>query len=131
MIWKVSNVIHCPVCICQCGTDIAMWLFCYIPEKFVKGSGAGGQKINKTSNRVILIHTPTKLRVECQDTRSLQQNRKIARKRLRLKLDAMINGETSREVQKATKAVTKKAKNKARSKRRRQQKNKKQAEKET
>ncbi|KAL7457622.1 hypothetical protein ACHAWC_009231 [Mediolabrus comicus] len=105
-----------------------MRLFCDIPEKFVKGSGAGGQKINKTSNRVILIHTPTKLRVECQDTRSLQQNRKIARKRLRLKLDAMINGEASREVQKATKAVTKKAKNKARSKRRRQQKNKKQDE---
>jgi protein subunit release factor B len=106
-------------------------LFCDIPEKFVKGSGAGGQKINKTSNRVILIHTPTKLRVECQDTRSLQQNRKIARKRLRLKLDAMINGEASREVQKAKKAVTKKAKNKARSKRRRQQKNKKQDEEET
>ena len=94
-----------------------------IEEKFVKGSGAGGQKVNKTSNRVILVHTPTGLRVECQDTRSLQQNRKIARKRLRLKLDAFINGESSRVGQKATKAVTKKAKNKARSKRRRQQKN--------
>ncbi|KAK1747362.1 RF-1 domain-containing protein [Skeletonema marinoi] len=94
-----------------------------LEEKFVKGSGAGGQKVNKTSNRVILVHTPTGLRVECQDTRSLQQNRKIARKRLRLKLDAFINGDTSRAGQKATKAVTKKAKNKARSKRRRRQKN--------
>jgi len=99
-----------------------------IEEKFVKGSGAGGQKVNKTSNRVILVHTPTGLRVECQDTRSLQQNRKIARKRLRLKLDAFINGESSREGQKATKAVTKKAKNKARSKRRRQQKNQNQSD---
>lgn len=99
-----------------------------IEEKFVKGSGAGGQKVNKTSNRVILVHTPTGLRVECQDTRSLQQNRKIASKRLRLKLDAFINGESSREGQKATKAVTKKAKNKARSKRRRQQKNQNQSD---
>ena len=27
---------------------------------------AGGQKINKTSNKVILLHIPTQLRVECQ-----------------------------------------------------------------
>jgi len=99
-----------------------------IEEKFVKGSGNGGQKVNKTSNRVILVHTPTSLRVECQDTRSLQQNRKIARKRLRLKLDAFINGDASRAGQKATKAVTKKAKNKARSKRRRRQKNQNQSD---
>lgn len=95
-----------------------------IEEKFVKGSGAGGQKINKTNNRVVLIHTPTKVRVECQDTRSLQQNRKIARKRLRLKLDAFFNGDFSREGQKASAAVAKKAKNKARNKRRRKQKSK-------
>ena len=99
-----------------------------IEEKFVKGSGNGGQKVNKTSNRVILVHSPTGLRVECQDTRSLQQNRKIARKRLRLKLDAFINGDASRAGQKATKAVTKKAKNKARSKRRRRQKNQNQSD---
>eukprot|EP00986_Skeletonema_menzelii_P019899 scaffold29533_cov166-Skeletonema_menzelii.AAC.4 len=101
-----------------------------VEEKFVKGSGNGGQKVNKTSNRVILVHTPTGLRVECQDTRSLQQNRKIARKRLRLKLDAFINGDASRAGQKAAKAVTKKAKNKARSKRRRQQKNQSQSDEE-
>jgi len=96
-----------------------------LEEKFVKGSGAGGQKVNKTSNRVILIHVPTQVRVECQDTRSLTQNRKIARKRLRLKVDAFINGESSRTGQKASVAVAKKAKNKSRNKRRRQQKIKK------
>ncbi|KAL7544854.1 hypothetical protein ACHAWF_008218 [Thalassiosira exigua] len=95
-----------------------------LEEKFAKGSGAGGQKINKTSNRVILVHTPTQVRVECQDTRSLQQNRKIARKRLRLKVDAFLNGDSSRASQKASVAVTKKAKNKARNKRRRQNKKK-------
>jgi protein subunit release factor B len=93
-----------------------------LEEKFVKGSGAGGQKVNKTSNRVILTHLPTQVRVECQDTRSLQQNRKIARKRLRLKVDAILNGEKSLIGQKAKIAVTKKAKYKDRNKRRRQQK---------
>eukprot|EP00804_Cyclotella_cryptica_P012310 CCRYP_019982-RA/>CCRYP_019982-RA protein AED:0.30 eAED:0.30 QI:126/0.5/0.66/1/1/1/3/244/533 len=98
-----------------------------LEEKFVRGSGqhtlpmccsAGGQKINKTSNKVILLHIPTQLRVECQDTRSLQQNRKIARKRLQLKLDDLINGDFSRTNQKALKVVAKKSKNKARNKRR-------------
>ena len=93
-----------------------------LEEKFVRGSGAGGQKVNKTSNRVILTHVPTQMRVECQDTRSLQQNRKIARKRLRFKVDAHVNGERSVVVQKAKVAVAKKAKNKERNKRRRQQK---------
>merc|ERR1719491_262120 len=67
-----------------------------LTEKFVRGSGAGGQKINKTASKVLLVHNPTSLRVECQDTRSLQQNRKIARKRLRIKLDEFMNGEESR-----------------------------------
>ena len=93
-----------------------------LEEKFVKGQGKGGQKINKTSNRVVLIHIPTQVRIECQDTRSLQQNRKIARKRLRLKVDEFINGESSRIGQKASVAVTKKKKNKSRNKRRQKKK---------
>lgn len=91
-------------------------------ETFVRGSGAGGQKINKTSNRVILLHTPTDCRVECQETRSLQQNRKIARKRLRLKVDEYINGDYSRMATKNSKAVRKKAKNKARNRSRQRKK---------
>ena len=87
-----------------------------LTETFVRGSGAGGQKINKTSNCVVLIHGPTQLRVECQETRSLQQNRKIARKRLRLKLDEYLNGSQSKTSLKNSKASTKKAKAKARSK---------------
>jgi protein subunit release factor B len=92
-----------------------------ITETFIRGSGPGGQKINKTSNRVLLIHKPTNLRVECQDTRSLQQNRKLARKRLRLKLDEHLNGSQSLESTNATKASTKKAKAKARSRKRQRQ----------
>lgn len=98
-----------------------------LEETFVRGSGAGGQKINKTSNRVILVHLPTNCRVECQDTRSLQQNRKIARKRLRLKVDEFINGASSQTNIKAVKAVNKKAKAKARN-RARQRKKKEEAQ---
>ena len=87
-----------------------------LDESFIRGSGPGGQKINKTSNRVVLIHKPTQLKVECQDTRSLQQNRKIARKKLRLKLDEFINGSSSRTQIKAQKAKTQRSKSKARNK---------------
>lgn len=93
-----------------------------ITETFVRGSGAGGQKINKTNSKVSLLHIPTRIRVECQDTRSLQQNRKIARKRLRLKLDEFFNGSQSRAGIKAEKASSKKAKAKARSRARNRKK---------
>ena len=93
-----------------------------LQETFVRGSGAGGQKINKTSNRVILHHVPTGCRVECQDTRSLQQNRKIARRRLRLKLDEHINGDRSRTATKKVKAAHKKARGKARNRSRQRKK---------
>jgi len=85
-------------------------------ESFVRGSGAGGQKINKTANKVLLIHEPTQLRVECQDTRSLQQNRKIARKRLKLKLDEYLNGSDSVTQKKIAQKINKKQKVKAKNK---------------
>ena len=93
-----------------------------LTESFVRGSGAGGQKINKTANKVVLVHEPTQIRVECQDTRSLQQNRKIARKRLQLKLDQHINGVSSQTDMKAAKIIGKKAKSKARNKARQRKK---------
>jgi hypothetical protein len=93
-----------------------------LTESFVRGSGAGGQKINKTANKVILVHTPTQIRVECQETRSLQQNRKIARKRMQFKLDEHFNGSDSKIIQKVAKKVNKKARSKARNKARRQKK---------
>ena len=85
-----------------------------LTETFIRGSGPGGQKINKTSSRVCLVHEPTQLRVECQDTRSLPQNRKIARKRLQEKLDEYLNGSQSKAKLKEQIASMKKLKAKAR-----------------
>ena len=93
-----------------------------LTETFVRGTGPGGQKVNKTSNRVVLVHNPTGVRVECQETRSLQQNRKLARKRLRLKLDEYINGSQSRTSLKAKKMASKKSRAKSRSRARQRQK---------
>jgi len=62
-----------------------------IEESFVKGSGPGGQAINKTSSCVNLIHRPTGIRVVAQPTRSREENRKIARKILLDKLDQLMN----------------------------------------
>ncbi|RKP06929.1 peptide chain release factor class I/class II, partial [Thamnocephalis sphaerospora] len=70
-------------------------------EKFVRGSGPGGQKINKTSSCVDLLHVPTGIR--CQLTRSREQNRKEARKLLRSRLDDLYNGELSQRAQREAK----------------------------
>ncbi|KAI3400829.1 hypothetical protein diail_1518 [Diaporthe ilicicola] len=65
-------------------------------EVYLKGSGPGGQKINKTNSAVQLKHIPTGIVVKCQDTRSREQNRKLAREHLAEKIDDLINGENSR-----------------------------------
>lgn len=51
-------------------------------EKFILGSGSGGQKINKTASTVYLKHAPTGIEVKCQTHRSREHNRYEARKRL-------------------------------------------------
>ncbi|KAI9802831.1 MAG: hypothetical protein M1833_001430 [Piccolia ochrophora] len=67
-----------------------------IEESFLKGSGPGGQKINKTSSAVQLKHLPTGLVVKSQATRSRSQNRKIARQVLAEKLEVQEKGPESR-----------------------------------
>ncbi|XP_045475497.1 mitochondrial translation release factor in rescue [Harmonia axyridis] len=71
-----------------------------LEEKFVRGSGPGGQKINKTSSAVCLKHIPTGIVIKCHQSRFLPVNRKTARELLTNKLDNLINGENSVENQK-------------------------------
>lgn len=80
-----------------------------ITESFLKGSGAGGQKINKTSSAVQLKHLPTGIVVKCQDTRSREQNRRTARRILGERLEELEKGPLSRTALKAEKASKKKA----------------------
>ncbi|KAI9249182.1 RF-1 domain-containing protein [Phascolomyces articulosus] len=85
-------------------------------EKFVKGSGPGGQCVNKRVSCVDLRHIPTGIRVQCQQTRSLEQNRGIARKLLKDKLDDLVNGDLSKHAQKAAKINKAKARKARRAK---------------
>lgn len=68
-------------------------------EQFVLGSGSGGQKINKTSSAVRLLHEPTGLWVKVQRSRSREENRWLARRALAEKLLEVRDGEASQRQQ--------------------------------
>ncbi|CEL96631.1 unnamed protein product [Vitrella brassicaformis CCMP3155] len=65
-------------------------------ESFMRGGGPGGQSVNMAGNAVLLTHVPSGVIVRVHDTQSLQWNRKIARARLKEKLDWLINGRESK-----------------------------------
>ncbi|MCB1206548.1 MAG: peptide chain release factor-like protein [Verrucomicrobiae bacterium] len=60
-----------------------------LEERFVLGSGSGGQKINKTSSCVYLKHLPSGHEISCQESRSREKNREVARTRLCDHLEAV------------------------------------------
>lgn len=60
-----------------------------IEEKFIRSSGSGGQKVNKTSTCVYLIHIPTGIEVKWMEERSQSLNRFLARRELVRKVEKL------------------------------------------
>jgi len=87
-----------------------------IEEQFVRSSGAGGQKVNKTSSCVVLHHRPTGIRVKCQQERSQALNRFLARRILLDKIETKLRGAESAEQQEIAKIRRQKRKRSRRAK---------------
>ncbi len=68
-----------------------------IEETFIRASGPGGQKTNKTSSCVSLRHIPTNIIVKCQRERSQALNRFLARRHLLDQIERMQNGSVKEE----------------------------------
>jgi protein subunit release factor B len=84
-----------------------------VEENFTRGSGAGGQKINKTSSAVHLKHVPTGMEVKVQKYREQSKNRLSAWKLLILKIEEQKKGKDSkiqREIYKIKKQKQKRTK---------------------
>lgn len=67
-----------------------------VEERFVRGSGSGGQKINKTSSTVQLVHVPSGVEVKMQKHREQSKNRLSAWKLLILKIEEKERGAASK-----------------------------------
>jgi len=85
-------------------------------ESFVRSSGPGGQKVNKTSSCVHLVHIPTGLSVKCQRERSQTLNRHLARRLLLDKIELQQKGFIADEQEKIEKLRRQKRKRSRRAK---------------
>jgi len=85
-------------------------------ESFVRSSGPGGQKVNKTSSCVQLFHIPTGFAVKCQRERSQSLNRHLARRLLLDKIELQQKGFIAEEQEKIEKLRRQKRKRSKRAK---------------
>lgn len=71
-----------------------------VAEKFIRSSGKGGQKVNKTATCVYLKHIPTGIEVKCMKDRSQSINRFLARRELAAKIEALSGKPTANSLEK-------------------------------
>ncbi|MDR3441958.1 MAG: peptide chain release factor-like protein [Legionella sp.] len=74
-----------------------------IIEKFITGSGKGGQKLHKTASTVYIKHVPSEIEIKCQESRSRESNRYFARVRLCEKLHSLTSDEKTKKQRKIEK----------------------------
>ena len=95
--------------IARLGVDLRL-----VSETFSRGGGKGGQKVNKTSNRVQLSYPPLDLRVACQRERKRSLNRFLALRELVDKIELKISPETSERLKEIERLRKRKARSSAR-----------------
>lgn len=76
-----------------------------ISEAFTRGSGHGGQKVNKTNNCVELTHKPTGISVRVHEQREQHRNRELAYQML---IQHIIDQHSAQEQQKRHEVFVKK-----------------------
>ena len=74
-----------------------------LAEHFVRSSGPGVQKVNRSETCVVLHHVPSGLRVKCQIHRTQGMNRFFARRLLCEKMEELEEGKKSARRQAAEK----------------------------
>lgn len=94
--------------IARLGIDLRL-----IEEKFVKGGGKGGQKINKTANTVLLRYPPLSLVVRCQRERKRSLNRFLALREMVDEIELIVSPETSERLREMEKIRKRKARRRA------------------
>lgn len=90
----------------------------HVEEAFIRGSGKGGQKINKTSSCVWLRHRPSGVEVRCQKYREQSKNRAAGYKLLIDKIEEKVKGVESKFARARFKVKKQKARRSRRSKER-------------
>jgi protein subunit release factor B len=96
--------------IARLGVDLSK-----IEETFSRGGGKGGQKVNKTSNRVQLSYPPLGLRVACQRERKRSLNRFLALRELVDQIEMKVSPETSERLREFERLRKRKARSSAKS----------------
>jgi peptide chain release factor len=86
-----------------------------IEETFSRGGGKGGQKVNKTSNRVQLFYPPLQLRVTCHRERSRSLNRFFALRELVDQAELRLSPDTSERLKEMERIRKRKARSSSRS----------------
>lgn len=96
--------------IIRLGVDLKL-----VEEGFTRGSGKGGQKINKTSNCVQLRYAPLDLRVRCQRERKRTINRFLALRELVDQIEMKVSPETSERLKEFERLKKRKSRSQAKS----------------